>query len=180
MWMVLTHKTNLFAQGNKRMLHIAPEWAFEAKIKQIPGLTYVTADLMKTSVVERMDVTRIPHLDDTFDAIICSHVLEHVPDDRGAIRELHRVLAPDGWAILQVPISADPTFEDPSITSPEERERRFGQYDHVRRYGPDYMDRLRNAGFTVQCITPASFLNSEQIRSMNLIEDYEIVLCGKD
>jgi ubiquinone/menaquinone biosynthesis C-methylase UbiE len=89
-----------------------------------------------------MDITDIQYPDNTFDVIYCSHVLEHVPDDRKAMREFARVLKPEGWAVFMVSLSEEHTIEDPSITSPAERERLFGQHDHVRRYGPDFKDRL--------------------------------------
>ena len=97
-----------------------------------------------------MDITDIQYPDDSFDAIYCSHVLEHVPDDAKAMSELYRVLKPGGWAILAVPIRGDTTFEDPTTTEPEERERLFGQSDHVRYYGKDFKDRLEAAGFEVK------------------------------
>ena len=96
-----------------------------------------------------MDISDIQYGDNTFDVIYCSHVLEHVPDDRKAMREFWRVLKIGGWAVLQVPIVSDVTFEDPSVTGPKERERLFGQRDHVRRYGPDYRDRLVDVGFSM-------------------------------
>jgi ubiquinone/menaquinone biosynthesis C-methylase UbiE len=105
-----------------------------------------------------MDITDIDYADETFDVIYSSHVLEHVPDDRKAIRELHRVLKSDGWAILQVPITAYRTFEDPSITNPIDRLRIFGNKDHVRKYGPDFVERLKEAGFKVKVITASDFL----------------------
>jgi SAM-dependent methyltransferase len=103
-----------------------------------------------------MDVTRIEFPDAQFDLVICNHVLEHVPDDSLAMREICRVLKPDGRAILQVPISQrlTTTLEDPSITDPHDRERVFGQWDHVRVYGPDYTERLCHAGFSVDIVDP--------------------------
>jgi len=99
-----------------------------------------------------MDITNIPYKDHSFDVVLCNHVLEHVVDDQKAMRELFRVLTPGGWAILNSPI--DPrrakTFEDPNITSPQDRERAFGQQDHVRIYGCDYRERLEKAGFKVK------------------------------
>src|SRR5205814_9838929 len=96
---------------------------------------YVTADLDASDplVDVQMDITDIHYPDRSFDVIYCSHVLEHVPDDRKAMREFCRVLRDDGWAVLLVPITARSTFEDPTVTTPEERLRLFGQVDHVRR-----------------------------------------------
>ena len=107
-------------------------------------MEYVSADLDSPLAMANVDITDLPFDDESFDLILCSHVLEHVHDDRLAMRELRRVLKPDGWALLLVPISADVTFEDPSIVRPSDRLRLFGQADHVRRYGPDYVDRLRH------------------------------------
>jgi ubiquinone/menaquinone biosynthesis C-methylase UbiE len=97
----------------------------------------------------KMDITNIEYDNQSFDVIYCGHVLEHVQDDRRAMREFHRVLRRNGWAILLVPITAEETFEDPSIVDPKQRLEAFGQEDHVRRYGPDYIDRLCEAGFKV-------------------------------
>ncbi len=99
----------------------------------------------------RMDITDIQFPENSFDAIICNHVLEHVIDDYKAMTELHRVLKPGGWAILQVPISLslDKTYEDFSITTARGREEAFGQDDHVRIYAKDYASRLEQAGFKV-------------------------------
>jgi ubiquinone/menaquinone biosynthesis C-methylase UbiE len=129
-----------------------------------------------------MDVTDIQSPDDSFDIVYCSHVLEHVDDDRRAMRELCRVLRPDGWAILMVPITTDRTVEDPSISDPQERLRLFGQKDHVRRYGPDFVDRLREAGFAVETIRPDDFLSPEEIERMAIDRKYagEIYHCTKN
>lgn len=99
-----------------------------------------------------MDIHHMPFQDDSFDVVLCNHVLEHVNDDRLALREIYRVLRPGGWAILQSPVdpTRETTFEDPSITSLREREKNFGQADHVRLYGRDYALRIREAGFLVE------------------------------
>ena len=152
----LRKRTNFFDGKTKRMLHIAPESVFEPFFSEAAGSGYLTADLFAESVMEKMDITDIRHPDDTFDVIFCSHVLEHVPDDRKAMAEFCRTLKPDGWAILNVPITTEKTVEDPSITDPAERLRLFGQEDHVRRYGIDYRDRLEEAGFIVQCVGSAA------------------------
>ena len=126
------------------MLHIAPEKCLESffrdKMKSV-----LHADLSTGQ-----DIQDLPYQDNQFDFILCSHVLEHVEDDRKAMKELHRVLSLKGMALLQVPIDREITYEDESITSPAMREIHFGQHDHLRAYGYDYQDRLEKAGFEVK------------------------------
>jgi SAM-dependent methyltransferase len=128
-----------------------------------------------------MAITAIHHPDNSFDVIVCSHMLEHVHDDRQAMRELCRVLRPTGWVILNVPINAERTFEDPSIIDPEERQRVFGQFDHVRNYGPDYQERLEEAGFAVSVTYPADLLSPPEIERQGLGKGGagEIFFCRK-
>ena len=127
----------------------------------------------------RMDISDIQYPDNTFDVIYCSHVLEHVPDDKKALREFWRVLKIDGWAILQVPITSDVTFEDPTVTSPEERERLFGQHDHVRRYGPDYRDRLVDVGFSLTVDGFVRQLDERTINRYGLMRSEDVYFCRK-
>jgi SAM-dependent methyltransferase len=161
-------RTNLFDGRPKRVLHVAPERCFEGPLRQRLGAGYLTADLLDPRAMEQMDITDIQHPDESFDVIYCSHVLEHVPDDRRAMRELRRVLKKDGWAVLLVPITAERTIEDPTVTDPAERERLFGQHDHVRRYGPDYADRLREAGFDVVITEVSDLLGDGDLIRMGL------------
>ncbi|HEU5170405.1 MAG TPA: methyltransferase domain-containing protein [Gemmatimonadales bacterium] len=149
-WLYLRYCTPFFDRTPRLMLHVAPERALEPGLTEVPNLRRITGDLTQRGVMLRFDVTGIPLPDDCFDVIYCSHVLEHVPDDHAAMRELHRVLKPGGFALLQVPVLREQTFEDPSVTSPEERLRLFGQHDHVRVYGRDYPERLAQAGFIVR------------------------------
>src|SRR4249920_3892182 len=116
------------------------------------NINYVSANLDSPLAMIRMDISKIPYKANCFDVIICNHVLEHIPNDRQAMSDLYRVLKPGGWAILQVPISLslDRTYEDPTAVTREEREKKFGQHDHVRIYAKDYKDRLENVGFTVE------------------------------
>ncbi len=168
-WLYFKKMTDLFDGRPKKMLHVAPEKAFKHRLNKILGEGYLTADLFDPQAMVKMDITNIQYPDEKFDVIYCSHVLEHVPDDKKAMREFLRVLKPDGWAILLVPISADKSFEDPSITDPAERLKVFGQSDHVRVYGPDYVNRLIEAGFKVKISDPSDFLTEEKIVSMGLI-----------
>ena len=132
------------------MLHVAPEQCFMDRFEEIHGENYITADIESPLAKVKMDIHDIPFPENTFDVTFCNHVMEHVDDDLKAMGELHRVLKPGGWGIIQVPFFPpipDETFEDASITDPKERERIFGQDDHVRLYGKDYPNRLRKAGF---------------------------------
>ncbi|NIP54607.1 MAG: methyltransferase domain-containing protein [Phycisphaerae bacterium] len=172
--------TDLFDGLPKNMLHVAPEQAFEHLLKDHLGSGYLTADLHKSGTMVRMDITDIEYADETFDVIYCSHVLEHIPDDIRAIREFHRVLKSDGWAVLLVPITADKTFEDPSITEPTDRLRLFGNKDHLRKYGPDFAERLKEGGFKVKVITASDFLTGEETGLMGITEAAgDIYYCTK-
>lgn len=135
------------------MLHIAPELCFMDRFEGMDNLEYITADIESPLAKVKMDIHDIPFEDNLFDVIFCNHVLEHVDDDIRALNEMKRVLKPGGWAILQVPFFhplPKTTFEDPAITEPKEREKAFGQDDHVRMYGEDYGNRLASIGFNVE------------------------------
>lgn len=148
MWLFLKEKTHFFSRM-LHVLHIAPEACFIKRFEKIHGDHYVTADIESPLAKVKMDIHKIPFDQNTFDVVLCNHVLEHVKDDHKAMSEIHRVLKPGGFAILQVPFFSpvsDATFEDPSITDKREREKIFGQDDHVRRYGKDYPQRIKRAG----------------------------------
>jgi SAM-dependent methyltransferase len=151
MYLFLKQKTPFFTKPQK-VLHIAPELCFIHRFEQQKNLDYITADIESPLAKIKMDVHSIPFDEGTFDVVFCNHVLEHVADDLQAMREMHRVLKPGGWGIMQIPLFyplPDKTYEDPNITDPAAREKAFGQDDHVRLFGKDYPDRLRSAGFTV-------------------------------
>ena len=163
------------------MLHFAPEAVLEKLLREGRDVRYVTADRFMAGVNAKMDLTALAFHDDSFDSILCVHVLEHVIDDRRAMRELCRILKPGGWAILQVPmdVAKEQTFEDFSITSPKDRERLFGEWDHVRIYGLDYAARLREAGFTVEVDPFPKRLGDERIRRYGLLRDENVYFCTK-
>ncbi|HEX5438955.1 MAG TPA: class I SAM-dependent methyltransferase [Gemmatimonadaceae bacterium] len=170
----------MLSDPSARMLHIAPEACLEPRLKKLLGTNYLTADLSNPRAMVQMDITDIRYPDQSFDIIFCNHVLEHVPDDRKAMREMHRVLSDTGCAILLVPITVDETFEDPSVTDPAERLRLFGQHDHVRRYGPDYVDRLRSAGFTVHVVTAMDLVSEEKAVRLGFTDAAgELFLCTR-
>lgn len=179
-WLYLNQKTDLFDGKEKKVLHVAPERCFEPRFKARLKGSYITADFMDPRTMVKMDIQDIQYPDNTFDVIYCSHVLEHVDDDRKAMREFQRVLKPSGWAILLVPITVDVTVEDPSIKDPAERLRLFGQHDHVRSYGPDYLDRLLEAGFKVLHTKSFDMVSDEDRKRMGLNHgSAEIFYCTK-
>lgn len=178
-WIFFRDKTNLFSSSEQKVLHVAPEPAFVRRLTRLPSFDYVTADISDPRASIRMDVMDIQLADNTFDVIYCSHVLEHVEEDRRAMRELHRVLKPTGWAILQAPITAERTFENSTVTDPAERERVYGQADHVRRYGPDYVDRLGDAGFNVTRYSVADLVDGEEAERMGVREAEDVFYCTK-
>ena len=158
-----------------RVLHIAPEHGIAARLMRNPLVSYVAGDLFPEKYADlpllvRCDVTALGFPAASFDVVICSHVLEHVPDDQLAMRELARVLAPGGKAILQTPVSAalSVTLEDVTLADPAERERRFGQNDHVRIYGADYTTRLARNGFGVEVFEPAAHWGADAVAAMKL------------
>ncbi len=180
LWLYLLEKTTLFDGITKKMLHVAPETCFKSKLREQLGDNYITADLSGSNVMVKMDITDIKYPDQSFDVIYCSHVLEHVKDDKKAISEFYRVLKNNGWAILLVPITREKTFEDPSITRPLDRLKAFGKDDHVRSYGLDYIDRLIEAGFNVKTIKVNDIVNEYEILKMRLTESSgEIYYCTK-
>ncbi|WP_407481449.1 class I SAM-dependent methyltransferase [Elizabethkingia meningoseptica] len=150
MWLYLQRETDFFTK-NYKVLHIAPEQEFLRKFKKQKNLQYTSADLFSPIVDVKADVLDLPFENESFDIIICNHVLEHIIDDAKAMSELYRVMRKGGWGILQVPMKTglENTYEDFSITDPKERQKHFGQYDHVRWYGMDYFERLEKAGFEV-------------------------------
>ena len=165
-WIFLKQKTSLFDGKPKRLLHVAPEISLMPAFEAVRGLDYLSADLSARHAMLKMDLTAIQFPDRSFDAIYCSHVLEHIPEDRKAMAEMFRVLRPGGWALIMVPVSDQPTFEDPSVTDPAERERLFWQDDHVRLYGYDLRDRLAAAGFEVQIVFGRDLLGAKELETM--------------
>lgn len=178
-WLYLKEDTDFFT-SSKKVLHIAPEPCFLDRFKQLTNLEYVTADLESPLADVKMDIHEMPFDDNSFDVVICNHVLEHVEDDIKALSEIYRVLKNGGWAILQVPFFyplPNTTINDPTITDPIEREKLFGQDDHVRKYGKDYAERISSVGFKVKEENFVSTFNEDELISYGLPPN-EIVYVG--
>lgn len=150
LWLYLERETDFF-RATYKVLHFAPEQAFLKRFRKLKNLDYTTTDLNSPLADVKADICRLPFQDESFDIVLCNHVLEHIPDDTRAMSELFRVMRRGGWGIFQVPqeLGRTLTLEDPSITDKRDRAKIFGQYDHVRVYGRDYFDKLRSIGFTV-------------------------------
>ncbi len=181
MWLYLRDRTDFFNKPHK-LLHIAPELCFIKHFKGMDNLDYTTADIESPLADVKMDVHDIPFNDNTFDVVFCNHVMEHVDDDIKAMSEIHRVLKPGGWAIIQSPqdYSREETLEDPTITDPKERERIYWQNDHVRLFGMDYGKRLEKAGFQVTEDRYVMELAEDVVKKYALPPKEIIYFCAKN
>ncbi len=178
-WLYISTRTNLMDGVPKRFLHFAPELGLKRRFRRIPGLDYLSADLDSPHAMVKMDITAIDLPDASFDVVYCSHVLEHVPEDRKAMSEIFRVLKPGGWAMIQVPVSQNNTIEDPTVTDPAERERLYWQNDHVRLYGLDIADRLRAAGFSLQMVFGSQLVEERDLKKFGIDTGEPIFHCKK-
>ena len=189
LWKYFNERTNLFKADKKiRLLHFAPEKVFYDVFSTNQNIEYYPCDLSPEYYayagnikIRKADITEIPFEENYFDVIVCSHVLEHIPDDSLAMFELYRVLKKGGWAILHVPIdyNRETTYEDFSITTPKGREKAFGQDDHVRLYGRDYKDRLIKTGFIVNKDDFVKSFSQEDLFKFGLDGSELIYYCKK-
>ena len=179
-WLYLKNETDFFSKPLK-VLHMAPEQCFLSLFRKMKNLDYTTADLFSPIVDIKADILDLPFEDNSFDLVLCNHVLEHIEDDQKAMKELFRVMKKGGSGIFQVPqeLEREKTFEDPSITDPDERAKHFGQYDHVRVYGRDYFDRLRAAGFQVAEVDYSKVMSPEDIDKYRLADGEILPVCSK-
>ena len=180
LWLYLQNETDFFT-APKKVLHFAPEQAFYKRFRNQKNLDYTTTDLFSPLADVKADICNLPFEKDTYDIILCNHVLEHIPDDTKAMQELYRVLKPGGMGIFQIPqdLKREQTFADDSITDPKERARIFGQYDHVRIYGLDYFDKLRSIGFTVIEEAYTKKIPAEMVEKYCLAKGEIIPVCYK-
>ena len=183
-WLYLARETDLLTRP-QRLLHVAPEACLLPRFRESPTVDYFPGDKMVDGYgtqdgVHYLDLLDLAHPDASFDFVLCNHVLEHIPDDRRAMAEMSRVLRPGGTLLVTVPIkeSLRQTYENPDVTDPRQREEHFGQWDHVRYYGPDIADRLRDAGFQVELRRFADDFDAEDFHRYGLNRDL-LVICRK-
>lgn len=189
LWKYFNEELEYFKKGPKGMvLHFAPEKVLYDFFDRFKDVDYIPCDLFPEnyqfqgkSITQKVDITKIPFENDYFDFIICNHVLEHIPDDKSAMSELFRVMKKGGQGIFQVPIdiNREVTYEDFSITSPQVREKVFGQNDHVRVYGSDYKNRLEGVGFTVHVDHYIDGFTQKEIKKYGLMPSEFIYRCSK-
>jgi len=175
----LQRETDLFAGRPLSLLHPAPEPMLKKRFRALNHVDYLSIDLESALADEKMDLTQLDLDDQSFDCSYCSHVLEHIPDDRAAMSELYRILRPGGWGLLVVPINQKTTYENPAIVDPADRLEHFGQADHVRKYGLDFADRLRSVGFLVDPIVYATTLDHGAIARYGLDARELVHFCRK-
>ena len=177
-YLFLKRKTTLFNEENN-LLHIAPEECLIKKFKENKNINYTSADLESPLADIKMDIHKMPFDNNSFDFVLCNHVLEHVENDLQALKEIKRVLRKGGKGIVQVPFYfpiPEETKEDKKIISKKEREIIYGQSDHVRKYGKDYKKRLESSGFKVTVTLPSEFLAKSEIDLYRISKSEEIYL----
>lgn len=163
------------------ILDFAPSPAFANKIRGSRH-SYTSTDLFRKDVDIQMDICDMKEVDDNrFDFVICSHVLEHVPDPDKAMKEILRVLRPDGKAIIMVPLFWDvqSTLEDTAHNTDELRLRYYGQEDHVRLFSrTDFLNRIQSAGLRIAQFRPADF-NPKTIKENKIANNSILYVCSK-
>ncbi len=184
-YLYLKHQTPVFDKKFK-VLHVSPEPALYKALSKADNLDYTIGTKYAEGAyypaeITFFDLLGMPHQDNTFDVVICNHVLEHIPNDRQAMSEILRILKPGGFAILQVPLSMKlkETLEDPSVLTKEDRHRVFGQFDHVRVYGSDYKNRLEAVGFIVSTHHPSTEKWQIDDIAKYALNDKELLFVGK-
>jgi predicted SAM-dependent methyltransferase len=180
LWLYLERHSSFLKEApakSVKLLHVAPEQCFHERFSKLPHVEVTTFDQNSPLAQVKGDLRALPFEDGVFDVVFCNHVLEHISEDLSAMKELYRILKPGGWGIVQVPMKADllETYEDHSVTTAAERQKHFGQYDHVRWYGrKDYFRRLEQAGFVTEALRVSELFTAEEIERF-VLDIHEIL-----
>jgi SAM-dependent methyltransferase len=158
----------LEAKARHHVLHIAPEQGVARLLRQVGGPAYVSGDVEPGRAMQVVDLTNLQFSTASIDLFFASHVLEHIADDRRAISEIYRVLSPNGFAFIEVPVLCRETYENPDVVSQPQRLEQFGQTDHVRMCGIDYENRLQSAGFLTEALWIENEFSSADVETMRL------------
>ncbi|GAA4314752.1 hypothetical protein GCM10023183_35080 [Nibribacter koreensis] len=169
LWLYLQEQVQVETQ-QLSVLHMAPEPVLQEKLKRLPNLQYRSADLSSPLAMDKVDIQRLPYADASFDLILCSHVLAHVPDEKLALQELSRVLKPKGRLLLQARIFLDlpQTLEEADVATPQQRLKAHGQADRFRKYGLDFSERVSAQGFAVSPVDYAQTRTSQEQQHLGL------------
>ncbi len=189
LWKYIHERTNLLSGKRVKLMEVAPDLPFFNLFNNNPGIRYYPCDIAPgkekylyfPGKIKDADITHLPFESKYFDVILCSHVLEHVVDDISAMKEMFRVLRGGGWVLIQSPVfyNIEKTLEDPDVVTPEGRELKFGQLDHLRKYGRDFKNRLSNSGFTIDEIDYVNSFPEEDIKRFGFDRYERIYLCRK-
>ena len=181
-WIYLQNHTRIF-NAKSALLHIAPEFELMQEFLKFKNISYSACDNFTDSyeyfgAVKKEDLCNLTYPENSFNFIVCNHVLEHIEDDRKALESLYSVLSENGILIITVPInsSREETVENSTYNTRELRERHFGQHNHVRQYGMDIMERFSSAGFKAECIKSTDFFEKEVLEKSGILEDVFFVL----
>ncbi len=161
LWTYLREQRPDLLTGSKAILQFAPDPGMERLLRKHPGIRYLSGDLYEPGVMVRLDLTHLDLPDECFDVVICIHVLAHISNDKKAMREILRVLRPGGLTLIMTPLDSnlEKTHEDPCIIDPGERDRVYGEWDFVRMYGRDFVERLERQGFAVEVVRPVESMD---------------------
>lgn len=176
---VLSRHTDI-PEMEGRILHFAPEKSISKFMRTNGKIDYYTGDLAYSRAMHVTDITDIQYKDETFDYVICNHVMEHIPDEAKAVSEIKRVMKKNGKWIFSFPVCTDmDTFENPRITSPEDRLKYYGQEDHVRLYGRDFKERFEGYGLKLRVFRPFEEFGRDDIDKYGFIEDDITIVAEK-
>jgi SAM-dependent methyltransferase len=181
MWLYLQDEWPGLFRDEMALIQFAPIPALDRRLREHANIRYLSADLYEPEAMVRLDLTHLDLPDECFDIVICMHVLAHISNDRQAMREIFRILRPGGFALITTPLNDElpVTYEDPCIIDPEARDEAYGEWDFVRMYGRDFVDRLQEAGFDVEIVRPCEKLDKPTIQKHGLFPDERVYICRR-